>query len=83
MKYLLLPLAIVAGQALACPGEGAKDAMAPADSSLAAKTSSSLKAALASRPVATPAAKDAKAQRAPQERVASKTLPEQGKAKAL
>lgn len=30
MKILLLPLLFVAGHALACPGDGAKDAMAPA-----------------------------------------------------
>ena len=30
MKYLLIPLALVAGSAFACPGEGSKDTMAPA-----------------------------------------------------
>jgi hypothetical protein len=30
MKYLLIPLALVAGSALACPGEGSKEAAAPA-----------------------------------------------------
>lgn len=38
MKFLLLPLAFVAGTALACPGDGAKDAMAPAASKHAAST---------------------------------------------
>jgi hypothetical protein len=32
MKYLLIPLALIAGNALACPGDGSKDAMAPASS---------------------------------------------------
>lgn len=30
MKSLLIPLILVAGPALACPGDGSKDAMAPA-----------------------------------------------------
>ena len=30
MKYLLIPFALVAGQAFACPDDASKDAMAPA-----------------------------------------------------
>ena len=29
MKYVLIPLAFVAAQAMACPADGSKDAMAP------------------------------------------------------
>jgi hypothetical protein len=60
MKYLLIPLALVAGQAMACP-DAAKDAMAPmGDKSLsAAKTSSP--SALATSLAAAPAAKAVKA----------------------
>ena len=32
MKFFLIPLALVAGQAIACPADGSKDAMAPASS---------------------------------------------------
>ncbi len=32
MKFLLIPLALIAGNALACPGDSSKDAMAPATS---------------------------------------------------
>jgi len=32
MKYLLIPVAFAAANALACPADGAKDAMAPASS---------------------------------------------------
>ena len=30
MKYLLVPLVLMAGQAMACPGDAGKNAMAPA-----------------------------------------------------
>ena len=32
MKFLLIPLALICGSALACPGDSSKDAMAPASS---------------------------------------------------
>jgi hypothetical protein len=50
MKFLLIPLALVAGHAVACPD--AKDAMAPADMSVASKTvpNSALSSAMAAKP---------------------------------
>lgn len=32
MKFLLIPFALIAGNALACPGDSSKDAMAPTTS---------------------------------------------------
>jgi hypothetical protein len=46
MKYLLIPLAFAAAQAMACPADGSKDAMAPA----AGKTSVAANAAPAAQP---------------------------------
>ena len=54
MKYLLIPLALFAGHAMACPGDKSKDAMAaPANQSqLAAKSPSTLSSSLAKAPIA-------------------------------
>jgi hypothetical protein len=54
MKYLLIPLALFAGHAMACPGDKSKDAMAaPANQSqVAAKSTSTLSSSLATAPVA-------------------------------
>lgn len=49
MKYLLIPLAWVAGYAMACPDDGGKNAMAPAGSKVVATA----KAAPTSTPAAT------------------------------
>lgn len=55
MKYLLIPFAFVACNAMACPGDGAKNAMAPA----AGKSVAAAKSAPTSaRVAATPAAKN-------------------------
>ena len=53
MKYLLIPLALFAGQAMACPGDKSKDAMAAPDnqSQVAAKSPSTLSASLVAAPV--------------------------------
>jgi hypothetical protein len=50
LKSLLIPLAFVAGQALACPDDASKDAMAPAATKpvVAAKATPSNKATVAS-----------------------------------
>ena len=54
MKYLLIPLALFAGHAMACPGDKSKDAMATPEnqSQLAAKSPSTLTSSLATAPVA-------------------------------
>ncbi|KNZ30786.1 MAG: hypothetical protein AD742_20900 [Methylibium sp. NZG] len=53
MKYLLIPLALFAGQAMACPGDKSKDAMAAPDnqSQLVATAPSTLSNALTTAPV--------------------------------
>jgi len=55
MKYLLIPLALFAGQAMACPGDKSKDAMAAPEnqSQVAAKSLSTLSSSLATAPVKT------------------------------
>ena len=59
MKYLLIPLALFAGQAMACP-DASKDAMAPmGDKSLSAAKATA-PSALATSLAAAPAAKAAK-----------------------
>lgn len=49
MKYLLIPLAFAASTAMACPGDAAKSATAPAEGKVAAAT----KAAPLSMPATT------------------------------
>jgi hypothetical protein len=90
MKYLLIPLAIVAGPALACPD--AKDAMAPADMSVASQSApaSALSKAVAAKPAPAVQARKAVATAdrssvvpARQTSLVSKTAPDQAKDKTL
>lgn len=58
MKYLLMSLALAAGSAMACPGDDAKNATAPAVGKDAAATSKAMPAAARSAATA-PASKPA------------------------
>jgi hypothetical protein len=52
MKFLLIPLALIAGNALACPGDSSKDAMAPATSKPVATANAAPSSAKVTAPVA-------------------------------
>ena len=52
MKFLLIPLALIAGNALACPGDSSKDAMAPATSKPVVAASAAPSNAKATAPIA-------------------------------
>jgi hypothetical protein len=61
MKYLLIPLALVVTQAMACPGDKSKDAMASPDDKALLASKAAPTSALANSLAAAPAAKVAKA----------------------
>ena len=52
MKFLLIPLALIAGNALACPGDSSKDAMAPTTSKPVVAASAAPSNAKATAPIA-------------------------------
>jgi hypothetical protein len=59
MKYLLIPLALAAGSAMACPGDDAKNATAPTGGKEAAATTARAAPAASRSTAAAPAAKTA------------------------
>ena len=52
MKFLLIPLALICGNALACPGDSSKDAMAPASGKPVVAANGAPSSAKATAPIA-------------------------------